>query len=656
MKFTLTTKNSLTIYNSFADGEMNTDSSVMNSQCLAPPTSTPPSTMAVQQSRTSARQQPAEKMECEEISSNPQHISPSAKRYELSLKPREYQKELAQPGLEGKNYIVVAPTNSGKTLVAAMVIANHLEKNSHEKTPPTVVMVVKTRPLADQQMEQLSKYIPNARVECRTGNRGEFRDRKLQLHIKDALPLSDIIVCTAGKLLDELKKKMVAMQEITLLIVDECHNTERNSNYAQIMHTYLELKSGEATKDRLPQVVGLTATPGVGRNPGLSPAKAVDNLVKLCAYMDAQHGIQTVRKHTDELGKFVRKPESDQELVKQNEKRQVFIKRIEEEMQVCERFLDISSSQYSRWSQHYEQVVKENKAANEESSNPDDRDRVSTARLLECYSQTLINYMDLPYDQVMDTLDRYDDLDWSAPHVPTDREKYLQERFQKLKHDLSSLEKCENPILEKLEQRLTNAFQNCPNSAGIVFVRTREQADAISNWIVESEFADAVGIKPEMLIGHTRRVDGPSMSDEDQKWVVHQFRKGECNLLIATSVAEEGLDIKQCNLVIRLHISSARSKAQAQGRTRAEDSKIITIASNDPKKLYRDILNDELLLLMERLLEADSLPSPHQLQEEIIHKQKLIRENVANERELQKVHANSHPAGDVELQCKRCKI
>ena len=107
--------------------------------------------------------------------------------------------------------------------------------------------------------------------------------------------MSDIIVCTAGKLLDELKKRMVAMQEISLLIVDECHNTERNSNYVQIMNTYFELKSGEATKDRLPQVVGLTATPGVGRNPGLSPAKAVDNLVKLCAYMDAQHGIQTVQ-------------------------------------------------------------------------------------------------------------------------------------------------------------------------------------------------------------------------------------------------------------------------------------------------------------------------------------------------------------------------
>ena len=29
---------------------------------------------------------------------------------------------------------------------------------------------------------------------------------------------------------------------------------------------------------------------------------------------------------------------------------------------------------------------------------------------------------------------------------------------------------------------------------------------------------------------------------------------------------------------------------------------------------------------------------------------------MVNERELQKIRANSHPAGDVELQCKRCKI
>ena len=592
------------------------------------------------------------------ISSSSKPSQSLAKRYEVVLKPRGYQVELAQPGIEGKNYIVVAPTNSGKTLVAALVIADHLEKKSVNR-PPKVVVVVKTRTLADQQTDRLGEYIPNARVECRTGNRNFSRE--LQLHIQDALPNSDVIVCTAGKLLDELKKEMVALQEISLMIIDECHNTERNSNYAQIMHFYLEQKEQEATKCQLPQVVGLTATPGMGNNPSLNPTKAVDNLISLCAYMDANAGIQTVQINTDELNKFVTKPKDYLDLVNQSKEREGFIQRLEEEMKESESFLSISTShcnQSPRWSQQYLQMVKEKKIAVEESPDTDDRDKVSTARLLECYTQTLVNYIDLPCesDQIMNALENYDDLRPSASHVLTDHEKRFLERFERLKIELSNMPKYENPILEKLEKRLTEAFKGNPKTAGIVFVRTREQAETINDWISDSEFANLVGIKSEMLIGHSRSATGPHMSDDDQRGVVEQFRKSECNILVATSVAEEGLDIKRCNLVMRLHISSAKSKAQMQGRARAEDSEIVTIVSDDPKKRYKDMYNDELLILIKRLIQNNCLPSADKLPRKIAFEQKMILEKVMKERELEKARVNSYSAGDVELRCIKCKM
>lgn len=40
----------------------------------------------------------------------------------------------------------------------------------------------------------------------------------------------------------------------------------------------------------------------------------------------------------------------------------------------------------------------------------------------------------------------------------------------------------------------------------------------------------------------------------EQKDVLQKFRKGEINLLIATTVAEEGLDIAECNVVIRYRL------------------------------------------------------------------------------------------------------
>lgn len=41
------------------------------------------------------------------------------------------------------------------------------------------------------------------------------------------------------------------------------------------------------------------------------------------------------------------------------------------------------------------------------------------------------------------------------------------------------------------------------------------------------------------------------VNQAEQKDVLSKFRHGEVNLLIATTVAEEGLDIPACNFVIR---------------------------------------------------------------------------------------------------------
>ena len=133
-----------------------------------------------QQSLSSTEtKQSAMEMDYEEMGTNPSKLAPTqstVKHFELRMKPRDYQMELAEPGIEGKNYIVVAPTNSGKTLVAAVIIANHFEKNSGQKRLPKVVMVMKTRSLANRKAKQMNEYIPNALIKCRTGNCGNNRD------------------------------------------------------------------------------------------------------------------------------------------------------------------------------------------------------------------------------------------------------------------------------------------------------------------------------------------------------------------------------------------------------------------------------------------------------------------------------------------------
>jgi ERCC4-related helicase len=56
------------------------------------------------------------------------------------------------------------------------------------------------------------------------------------------------------------------------------------------------------------------------------------------------------------------------------------------------------------------------------------------------------------------------------------------------------------------------------------------------------------------------------MTKNDQDNTLKYFRDGKHKLIIATSVAEEGLDIQKCNLVIRYdHVTNEIAMVQARG-------------------------------------------------------------------------------------------
>ena len=63
------------------------------------------------------------------------------------------------------------------------------------------------------------------------------------------------------------------------------------------------------------------------------------------------------------------------------------------------------------------------------------------------------------------------------------------------------------------------------------------------------------------------------MTDAEMDQSLQKFRSGECNLLVATDIAQEGLDIKECNFVIRYSfVSNAIGTVQAIGRARMQGS------------------------------------------------------------------------------------
>ena len=568
--------------------------------------------------------------------------------FELQLEGmtvRNYQRELAEPGIRGENYIFVAPTGSGKTLIAGLIIVEHLKKKQQQSLSlgkkPRVIFLVSTKPLAEQQRQELEKRIKGAHVECIVGDSIGS--------IKDALSESDIIVCTTGKFFDELKKGAVKFDSISLIVMDECHHARKMSVQAQLMERYLQKKE-EEPGSQLPQVVGLTASPGAGDNPDLDPSKTIDHLVNLCALMDATSGINTVQKHKDELEQFTNKPTLTRDKLSCRGRDEEFVGLITEEMEQLQASVGLKCS-FSKWSQQYETKIQQMKLPFELSTNCKYRDAISTLKLLLCYCQALNIYMDLRHKDAIKVLDDYSDLP-ERVEVCTVHEAKLKKRLDILVKQLKALPIVENPLLKRVEEIIVERFEKKSDSRGVFFVRTKRHASAICEWITS-----LVGrhlLKPQVITGHTRQT-GSGMTQADQEVAMDNFRSGESNILVATSVAEEGLDVPACNFVIRFqHISNEIAKAQTQGRARAQDSEVFTILSSDSKMNIKEIKNAERLALVDTVMENDWFPRGKILEEKLKERQSVILLNRKLKRDLKQRRKTASPE-HFKLKCRKCK-
>lgn len=81
----------------------------------------------------------------------------------------------------------------------------------------------------------------------------------------------------------------------------------------------------------------------------------------------------------------------------------------------------------------------------------------------------------------------------------------------------------------------------------------------------------------------------------EQKDTIRSFRQGDLNLLISTSVAEEGLDIPECNLVVRYGLlTNEIAQQQASGRARARNSQYSVVAQKGGREVHRELTNEYL--------------------------------------------------------------
>ena len=122
--------------------------------------------------------------------------------------------------------------------------------------------------------------------------------------------------------------------------------------------------------------------------------------------------------------------------------------------------------------------------------------------------------------------------------------------------------KQDNPKLDRLSELIDIQIQT-GSSRFIVFAEIRHTASIIVDSL--EKISDA---KPVRFVGQGSREGDKGMTQKQQKEILNRFRDGEFNILVATSVGEEGLDIPSTDVVIFYEpVSSAIRLIQRRGRT-----------------------------------------------------------------------------------------
>lgn len=151
--------------------------------------------------------------------------------------------------------------------------------------------------------------------------------------------------------------------------------------------------------------------------------------------------------------------------------------------------------------------------------------------------------------------------------------------------------------LEVLEKLLLEPIDQISGSRILIFVKARKTARLLKDHLYNNREIRRIW-QPKYCTGQANGdLDGMTWR-EDQEPIIQSFNQGDCKLLVATSVLQEGLDVQICNKVIIFDtLWNLTQFVQSRGRARHHKSKFIIIDSLKNKKIYENLIENEQILI-----------------------------------------------------------
>ena len=442
-----------------------------------------------------------------------------------SVEARAYQLALAESATRASTMIVL-PTGLGKTIVALLVIAKRLENDGR------VLFLAPTKPLVEQHAAFLRSHLL-AETAIFTGEIPPDKRRELWKQKQQA------IVSTPQVIENDLKKARIDLSDVKLIIFDEAHRAVGNYAYRFIASTYVEQAPD-------PLILGMTASPGgtIEKIHEVSESLFIDN-IEIRTESDPD-----VYPYTHEKNLETRKLTLPAQMETiQRDLKQAAAQRLRQLMKL--------KVVFSEWVSTSELIKIQQKVA---------ADRNYRAMSLVAEVIKLRHAIGLIETQgIVPTRKYFERLNREAQSKKGSKaaRSLVADDHVKAAMTLSNRLDEMHPKLGALKDVVAQQLARKPDSRIIVFTNYRDTAEVVKNTLNTMQ-----DIRAEKFVGQAKRDGQKGLSQREQVQLVTDFVSGTYNVIVATSVAEEGLDIPATDMVVFYEpIPSAIRSIQREGRT-----------------------------------------------------------------------------------------
>ncbi|ODS41921.1 MAG: hypothetical protein MSIBF_00735 [Candidatus Altiarchaeales archaeon IMC4] len=457
---------------------------------------------------------------------------------------RRYQESIISQAI-GKNTLVVLPTGLGKTMIAAMVAVHRLSEFPESR----ILFLAPTKPLAVQHQRTFSELLAVEGQAVLTG--AENPEKRSELWQQNKL-----LFATPQTIENDMLRGL-DISDVSLLVFDEAHRATGDYSYVYIAREY-------AKRAKNPLVLGLTASPGAD---GEKIKEVCNNLfienveVKTESDADVRDYVQDVR--IDWV-----KVELPQEFVKVKELLESVLK---DDLNELKGYGYIKSAQVKGVNKRMlleaqSQIRKEITSGKE-----------SFAQASIAASAIKVQHaIELAETQGMASLDSYLGR-LSKQHSKAVKFLLADDRINKaisLARGLRELG-VEHPKFDEL----VKIVKNYADKKVIIFTQYRDSVDKIVEKLSDNK------ISARDFVGQATKDGKNGMTQKQQVAALEDFRKGRFTALVATSVAEEGLDIPAVDLVVFYEpIPSEIRSIQRRGRTgRSAAGKVVMLMAKNTR-------------------------------------------------------------------------